>query len=302
MSGYTPLFQSLTTGTLCGKWPDIGLWPIVLSLADKAGIVDVTPDYLARITGLAIDDLTACMVRFCEPDPYSRTPTDEGRRLALIDPEHRRWGWKILNHAQYRERARKQQWDNERTASGRDAQRKRDERAQKKGKSVESRDIPTCPDVSRLSPLSDADTDADADADSRSGVLEDSDSRPRRARTKERPAYEGREFHAQVIRAYHETLPELPAVKVWSETRRKALNARIRERCKDGKPADTVDYWRKLFESVAASDFLCGHATPRDGRQPFRADLEWLLRPENFAKVIEGRYMGGRATGADHAR
>ena len=135
-----------------------------------------------------------------------------------------------------------------------------------------------------------------------SGVLEDSDSRPRRARTKERPAYEGREFHAQVIRAYHETLPELPAVKVWSETRRKALNARIRERCKDGKPADTVDYWRKLFESVAASDFLCGHATPRDGRQPFRADLEWLLRPENFAKVIEGRYMGGRATGADHAR
>lgn len=159
MSGYTPLFQSLTTGTLCGKWPDIGLWPIVLSLADKQGIVDVTPDYLARITGLPIDDVTACMARFCEPDPYSRTPTDEGRRLALIDPENRCWGWKVLNHAQYRERARKQQWDNERTASGRDAERKRNERAQKKDKSVESRDIPARPDASRRSPLSDADTD-----------------------------------------------------------------------------------------------------------------------------------------------
>ncbi len=293
MSGYTPLFQSLTTGTLCGKWPDIGLWPIVLSLADKTGVVDVTPDYLARITGLALGDVTACMERFCGPDPYSRTPTDEGRRLALIDPEHRAWGWKILNHAQYRERARKQQWDNERTASGRDAERKRNERAQKKG---ESRNIPTRPDASRLSPLSDADTDADPS----SGVLEDSDSRPRHTRTKERPAYESREFHDQVIGAYHKTLPELSAVKVWNAKRRQALNARIRERCKDGKPADTVEYWHRLFESVAASDFLCGRATPRDGRTPFRADLEWLLRPENFAKVIEGRYTGGPGSARDH--
>jgi hypothetical protein len=289
LSGYTPLFGSLTTGTLCGKWPDIGLWPIVLSLADKTGVVDVTPDYLARITGLPTGDVTACMARFCEPDPYSRTPTDEGRRLALIDPEHRCWGWKILNHAQYRERARKQQWDNERTASGRDAERKRNEREQKRGESVESRDVPTRPDASRLSPLS----DADADADPSSGVLEDSDSRPRRGRTRERPAYEGKAFHDQVIEAYHQALPDLPAVKVWSPKRRQALTTRIRERCQDGKPADTVEYWRKFFAGVAASDFLCGRTVPRDGRAPFRADLEWLIRPENFAKVIEGRYNGG---------
>ena len=43
MAGYTPLFSSLTTGTLCGRWQDIGLWPIVLSMADKDGVVDVTP-------------------------------------------------------------------------------------------------------------------------------------------------------------------------------------------------------------------------------------------------------------------
>jgi hypothetical protein len=35
---------------------------------------------------------------------------------------------------------------------------------------------------------------------------------------------------------------------------------------------------------VAESDLLCG----RKGE--WRADLEWLLRPENFLKVIEGRY------------
>ena len=125
------------------------------------------------------------------------------------------------------------------------------------------------------------------------------DSRPRRARTSERPAHERQEFHDQVIEAYRQALPDLPAVKVWSKTRRQALNSRIRERLKDGKPADTVDYWRKFFAGVAASDFLCGRITPRDGRAPFRADLEWLIRPENFAKVIEGRYSAGNGNGRD---
>ena len=62
--GYTPLFSSLSTGTLCGRWPDIGLWPIVLSLADRHGIVDVTPAYIARVTGLDLEEVTACMKRF----------------------------------------------------------------------------------------------------------------------------------------------------------------------------------------------------------------------------------------------
>lgn len=139
--------------------------------------------------------------------------------------------------------------------------------------------------------------DPKTDPESGSGVLEDSDSRPLPLpRTRERPTYDGKEFHEQVIAAYHELLPELPAVKVWSMKRRQALNARIRERCKDGKPADTVEYWRKLFESVAASDFLCGRVAPNPGRESWRPDLEWLLRPENFAKVIEGRYSNARRT------
>jgi uncharacterized protein YdaU (DUF1376 family) len=122
------------------------------------------------------------------------------------------------------------------------------------------------------------------------GVLEDSDSRPQKRTA-------AATFHEQVIAVYHQLLPELPAVKVWSKKRRQALEARIHERCKDGKRADTIAYWRSLFECVAASDFLCGR-----GRSDFRADLEWLLRPENFMKVIEGRYNSRRANnGGDRA-
>jgi hypothetical protein len=105
MSGYTPLFDSLTRGTLCGRWPDIGLWPIVLSLSDARGEVDVTQDYIARITGLPEPEVRACMTRFCEPDAHSRSQIDEGRRLVLLDT-HRDWGWRIVNHGYYREKAR----------------------------------------------------------------------------------------------------------------------------------------------------------------------------------------------------
>jgi hypothetical protein len=105
VSGYVPLFDSLTKGTLCGRWPDIGLWPIVLSLSDRNGHVDVTCSYLAGVTGLPVDEVRSCMVRFCEPDPESRSKDEGGARLMLLD-EHRDWGWRVVNHAAYREKAR----------------------------------------------------------------------------------------------------------------------------------------------------------------------------------------------------
>ena len=138
MSGYTPLFHSITTGTLCGRWPDIGLWPLVLSLADRNGVVDVTPDYISRITGLDLSEVVACLGRFCEPDRYSRSQVEDGRRLVLLDPA-RAWGWRVVNHSKYRDKARKMAYDANRTESGADAARKQTERAT----------VPTCPDVSR---------------------------------------------------------------------------------------------------------------------------------------------------------
>ncbi|MDB6102558.1 MAG: hypothetical protein JWO52_2557 [Gammaproteobacteria bacterium] len=129
-TGYTPLFSSLTTGTLCGRWPDIGLWPIVLSLADRHGVVDVTPDYLAKVTGLSLKDVIACMARFCAPDPYSRTPDEEGARLILLDANSRSWGWRVVNHTKYCEKARKAAFDATRVEDGRNAERMRARRIQ----------------------------------------------------------------------------------------------------------------------------------------------------------------------------
>src|SRR5205807_624588 len=54
-------------------------------------------------------------------------------------------------------------------------------------------------------------------------------------------------FHKEIVAAYHEICPDLPPVKIWTEGRRKSLDARIAERRASGKPADTIDYWRSLF-------------------------------------------------------
>lgn len=98
------------------------------------------------------------------------------------------------------------------------------------------------------------------------------------------------EFHNKVIDVYHELLPGLPRVKDWTEARRRLLDARICECVKRGKPATAISYWREFFETVAASDFLCGRKTE------WRADLEWLITKKNFTRVIEQKYQNVRAT------
>ncbi len=147
MSGYTPVFASVATGSLYGQWPDIGVFLLSLALADKHGVVDVAFPVLAGILGLPVEDVKACMRRLCEPDPASRSRTEEGRRLVLLDPDARDWGWRIVNHALYREKARKAAYDARRTESGEDAERKRKGRRK-------TRAVPTRPDASRDVPLS----------------------------------------------------------------------------------------------------------------------------------------------------
>lgn len=100
-----------------------------------------------------------------------------------------------------------------------------------------------------------------------------------------------RNLEQQILDAYHELLPDLPRVRDWNDRRHRKLAARIRERAAKG--ADKVDYWRRVFDKAARSDFLCGRKT--DWRC---SGLEWLLEPKNFTKLIEGAYDNtGAASG-----
>lgn len=92
--------------------------------------------------------------------------------------------------------------------------------------------------------------------------------------------------HVEIVAAYHELLPMCTAVRTWPEHRR----AFLRQRWRESEKRQSIGWWRKFFAYVAESRFLTGRGEASPGRDPFVADLEWLVRPQNFAKVIEGKY------------
>jgi hypothetical protein len=95
--------------------------------------------------------------------------------------------------------------------------------------------------------------------------------------------------HTEILALYHEILPMCRQVRNWHKTRRGYLQARWRENPKH----QNVEFWKGFFEYVKQSDFLIGKSESRGDKPPFIVDLEWLVRPTNFAKVIEGKYHGG---------
>ena len=103
--------------------------------------------------------------------------------------------------------------------------------------------------------------------------------------------------HKAVIELYHENLPTMRRVEVWNETRAGYLRQRWREVAtelaqeKAIEADDVLNWWAEFFQSVGKSRFLTGRVNSKDGRA-FVADLEWILKPSNFAKIVEGKYHG----------
>lgn len=97
---------------------------------------------------------------------------------------------------------------------------------------------------------------------------------------------------SEVIALYHEQCPTLARVEVLNDFRRGLIRQRWREVCADQKYGhdEAIAWWRDYFASVAQSPFLTGKSRAKPGDAPFQADFEWLVRPQNFAKVVEGRY------------
>jgi hypothetical protein len=103
--------------------------------------------------------------------------------------------------------------------------------------------------------------------------------------------------HQAVKDLYHLHLPTLRKVEVWNAARQGYLRQRWREVATElaqTKPIDSNDvlsWWAEFFKHIGQSKFLVGKVNSKDGRA-FTADLEWILKPSNFAKIVEGKYHG----------
>lgn len=86
----------------------------------------------------------------------------------------------------------------------------------------------------------------------------------------------------------------LPAIREKTATRKSALAARWADAVRQNKlksEDDGMKFFEGFFQTVAASDFLSG----RKPNVSWRASFDWLMKPANFQKVLDGNYTNRSA-------
>ena len=81
-----------------------------------------------------------------------------------------------------------------------------------------------------------------------------------------------------IINNYHTLCPKMSKVLVLNDTRKGYINARVGEY--------GLEKVISVFRIAGQSDFLNGK-----NDKAWKADFEWIVRPENFVKVMEGKYI-----------
>jgi hypothetical protein len=99
--------------------------------------------------------------------------------------------------------------------------------------------------------------------------------------------------YAAILDCYHAILPELRAVRKLTPARKTA----IRQAWRGDLIGSDLAKWQDFFAYIRdCCPFLTGRKPGADGRA-FQCDLEWLMKPANLVKVIEGKYEEGARHG-----
>ena len=77
---------------------------------------------------------------------------------------------------------------------------------------------------------------------------------------------------------YHTLCPSFPKIRFLSDSRKKAIKARLN--------TYTLDDFQTLFRTAEASSFLKGQ-----NDRNWTADFDWLINGANMTKVLEGKYQ-----------
>lgn len=149
---YTKVFPSLITSTMWTYDSDIcKLWVTMLALKDQDGIVEGSIPGLAHVAHISLEKAEEAFELFQAPDPHSRTPDNDGRRIERVPG-----GWRLLNNDVYNE---KDSLD-EKREKARKRQRRKRARDKLKMSRVTSQDVA----------FVDVDLDVDVDVDQEGGV------------------------------------------------------------------------------------------------------------------------------------
>ena len=100
MDPYVKIFRSILLSSIQSEsYPTRLVWQTILALKDENGIVEASIPGLANEARVTLVECEEALRVLTSPDPYSRTPDEDGRRMLAIEG-----GWKVVNHRKYRER------------------------------------------------------------------------------------------------------------------------------------------------------------------------------------------------------
>jgi hypothetical protein len=96
---YGKIFESLYEGSMVGAGPTVfAVWGYCIAKADREGVVNLNPIVLAPIIGTSRGDIERAIEYLESPDPNSKNPDHEGRRLLKMSG----FAYFVVSHAVYR--------------------------------------------------------------------------------------------------------------------------------------------------------------------------------------------------------
>jgi hypothetical protein len=98
---FTKLDKNFCESSILAHGPEVaGIWAYLLAAAGSSGSVTATVPAMAGVFRTTEDRIMAILTVLEQPDPWSRTPDNDGRRIRIErDPE---WQIVLLNHSKYR--------------------------------------------------------------------------------------------------------------------------------------------------------------------------------------------------------
>jgi hypothetical protein len=163
---YAKIFDQVFDSSIASDYHVRHFFMDMIVLASADGVVDMTPDAIARKTNIPLRLVTRFLVKLSEPDPLSRSKENEGRRIVLIDSQ-RSWGWLIVNFEHYRSL----RTDGDRRSYFRDYRRTRraegKDKPPKKSTGVQNENVNGSPESQTFTQA-----EAEAEAEEKSGECE----------------------------------------------------------------------------------------------------------------------------------
>lgn len=90
-----------------------------------------------------------------------------------------------------------------------------------------------------------------------------------------------KDIYNTVVKKFNDICISLPHIIGLNNTRKATIKARLKEY--------SLEQIEEVFRKAENSDFLTGKVSNK-GQRPFKASFDWLMKPSNFIKVLEGNY------------